>query len=339
MSAPKFEPGLSPIAGNLYQPPWWLPGGHLQTVWRKLGKTSAPWRRRQRVELRDGDFIDIDHAPARHLADPARPVVLLVHGLAGSSSSPYILAMQNLLQQNDYHSIAINLRGCSGEYNRLPIAYHSGCSPDIEQVITELVETDLKDVSLAAIGYSLGANVLLKWASETVFAPRLRALVSVSNPFSLDLCCEQMNRGMPFWYGRYFLQRLRGDLLAKRHFFRCQNNLDHVAQIDALGPLDKLRTLWEFDDAVTAPLHGFDGAEDYYQRCSSRQFIGKVPASTLVIHGMNDPIIPPHALPARAALPAHVTCDLHPSGGHVGFAMSGRKDWLERRILDFIAVN
>lgn len=332
MNSPIIEPGL-------YRPPWWLPGGHLQTVWRKLGKTSVPWRRRQRIELRDGDFIDIDHAPAWHLADPARPVVLLVHGLAGSSSSPYILAMQNLLQQHDYHSIAINLRGCSGEVNRLPIAYHSGCSPDIEQVITSLAETVLKDASLAAIGYSLGANVLLKWASETAFAQQLTALVSVSNPFSLDLCCEQMNRGVSFWYGRYFLQRLRGDLIAKRHFFLRQNHLHHVAQIDALGSLDKLRTLWEFDDAVTAPLHGFAGAEDYYQQCSSRQFISKVPASTLIVHGMNDPIIPLHALPARATLPAHVSCDLHPAGGHVGFAMSGHKDWLERRILDFIAVN
>ncbi|WP_237132668.1 YheT family hydrolase [Pseudohongiella sp. O18] len=326
--------------GDEYQSPWWLPGGHLQTVWRKFGAQPPLSRRRQRIELNDGDFIDVDIAEpqpgtvGRYAGD--LPLVLLLHGLAGCSGSPYILAMQALLQQQGIRSVAMNLRGCSGEFNRLPQAYHSGCSDDVEQVVTTLLDHENNDCRICVIGYSLGANVLIKWASETPLASRLQGMVSVSNPFSLDTCCRRMDSGLASLYGRYFLRRLRRDLIAKYEHFKAQGYHEHTAQIDALGDLSQLTTLREFDDAVTAPLHGFDGAEDYYARCSSRQFLTRIKAPVLLVHGLNDPIIPPQALPDPHELPVGAMWDLHPAGGHVGFAVNRQKDWLERRVLRFI---
>lgn len=311
--------------------PWWLPGGHLQTIWRKLAAAPSLIRQRQRIELADGDFIDVDHLPA---GGSDRPLVFLLHGLAGCSASPYILAMQHSLHTAGYDSVAMNLRGCSGDHNRLAVAYHSGCSDDVEQVIATLMAQQQRP--LVVIGYSLGANVLVKWLTETRFKAQLRAAVSVSNPFALDLCCAQMNSGMPYWYGRYFLRRLRTDLQRKQAAFEQQGRDEEVRRIHELGPLGRLQTLWDFDDAVTAPLHGFAGAEDYYQRCSSRQFIAGTPVPTLIVHSQNDPIIPLHSLPSPQQMPARVSWEILPFGGHVGFAMKGQNDWLERRILRFI---
>lgn len=324
--------GLSPASANPMAP-WWLPGGHLQTIWRKLATVPSLIRQRQRVELADGDFIDVDFLQAD--ADGTdKPLVFLLHGLAGCSASPYILAMQHTLHAAGYDSVAMNLRGCSGEHNRLAIAYHSGCSADVEEVIVALMAQQQR--RLVVIGYSLGANVLVKWLSETRFRAALFAAVSVSNPFSLDVCCAQMKSGMAYWYGRYFLRRLRTDLQRKRDVFRLQGRDDEVRRIEQLGALDGLQTLWDFDDAVTAPLHGFAGAEDYYQRCSSRQFIADTPVPTLIVHSHNDPIIPLHSLPSPEQMPAHVSREILTSGGHVGFAMKGQNSWLEHRILRFI---
>lgn len=162
------------------------------------------------------------------------------------------------------------------------------------------------------------------------------AAVSVSNPFDLLQCCEEMDSGIAYWYGRYFLKRLRSDLLAKQAVFQHHSRDDQLAIISQLGPLHGLRTLREFDDAVTAPLHGFAGARDYYQRCSSRQFLPLISAPVLLVHGRNDPVIPLRALPALAELSPNVECEILDAGGHVGFAADGQPHWLERRILRFI---
>ncbi|MDO8907347.1 MAG: alpha/beta fold hydrolase [Pseudohongiella sp.] len=321
-----------------FRSPWWLPGGHLQTVWRKLVSAPQLHRSRRRIELQDGDFIDLDFAAAhstRSVNDPT-PLVFLLHGLAGCSASPYIVAMQTLLQQNGYDSVAMNLRGCSGDFNRLAVAYHSGCSHDVEEVISALLPELTAARKLAVIGYSLGANVLIKWLSETPHRDRVLAAVSVSNPFELALCCGRMNSGVAYLYGRYFLNRLRMDLKSKQTEFEKRGRDDQLAVIRGLGSLDSIKTLWGFDDAVTAPLHGFNGARDYYDKCSSRQFLPAVTVPSLLIHGRNDPIIPPQAVPCQNELPSHIHCEVLKAGGHVGFAADGQPHWLERRILNFI---
>ncbi|GGG51515.1 hypothetical protein GCM10011403_05880 [Pseudohongiella nitratireducens] len=324
------------------QPPWVLAGGHRQTLWRKFISKPQLRRQRRRVELADGDFLDLDwlkpDTTQNNLPDtPAKDtLVLLVHGLAGSSESPYILNMQQSLAQIGMNSAALNLRSCSGEPNRLAKSYYSGCSDDVEQVVAQLLDGENTVERVIAVGYSLGANVLVKWLAETRFSNQVVCGVSVSNPLRLDVCCASMDKGIPFWYGRYFLQQLCRDLEEKYHLFQEKGDSEGLAQLDALGNWRKARTLWEFDDWVTAPMHGFDSARDYYQRCSSRQFIAGVKVPLLILHAADDPIIPPGVLPAKDEVPANVHIKLSPSGGHVGFIDRRQKDWLEQQLIAFI---
>jgi predicted alpha/beta-fold hydrolase len=244
--------------------------------------------------------------------------------------------MQHELSRQGFESAAMNLRGCSGEFNRLAVAYHSGCSHDFEEVMNNLLAAMPANQKLMVIGYSLGANVLIKWLSETRHKARVLAGVSVSNPFLLALCCGRMNSGIAFWYGRYFLSRLRRDLDAKRQLFEQSGQHQQLQVIQALGSLQSLKTLWDFDDAVTAPLHGFSSARDYYDRCSSRQFLPAVGVPLLIVHGRNDPIIPPAALPSPGEAGAAVHTEVLNEGGHVGFVARGQPHWLERRIVHYL---
>lgn len=320
-----------------FRAPWWMPGGHLQTVWRKLHATPQLIRHRRRIELHDGDFIDVDFESSASATNSSRkPLVFLLHGLAGSSDSPYVMSMQHELSRRGFESAAMNLRGCSSEFNRLAVAYHSGCSHDVEEVMNSLTASMPADQKLLVIGYSLGANVLIKWLSETRHNSRVLAGVSISNPFLLALCCGRMNSGIAAWYGRYFLRRLRRDLDAKRQHFERSGQQEQLQLIKALGSLQSLRTLWDFDDAVTAPLHGFSSARDYYDRCSSRQFLPAAGVPLLIVHSRNDPIIPPEALPQADEAGAGIYAEVLNEGGHVGFVARGQRHWLEHRIMHFI---
>jgi len=317
-----------------FRPPWWLPDGHSQTLWRRLQPNPSLVRQRQRVELDDGDFIDVDFLPAvdRQQAH-RRPLVFILHGLCGCSASPYVLSLQRHLATIGQDSLAMNMRGCSGEPNRLASAYHSGCSDDVEAVLAHwLAAMPLAQRRpLAVVGYSLGGNVLVKWLAETSLP--VQAAVTVSNPFSLAYCCEQMINGrLSRFYGRHFVRLLLRSLAQKRQHFRAQGRHDQLAVLDDLGELGSIRHIRDFDARVTAPLHGFASAEDYYERCSSSRYVARVRAPLLVIHGRNDPIVPASGLPDPASLPAQVQLDLQPAGGHVGFLASGAPDWLERRI-------
>ncbi len=327
-----------------FKAPWWLPDGHSQTLWRKFWPGAAPRllpRQRQRLELGDGDFVDLDWAsPVTSAeADPQLldwlPVVVILHGLCGCSSSPYVLSLQHVLSQHGYRSAALNFRSCSGEPNRLARAYHSGASDDLEEVLC-LLRQQMPGRRFAAAGYSLGANVLLKWLGERPRPEPLTAAIAVSTPFSLALCSGTMKSGLSRLYGQYFLQRLRADMKRKELAFEATGNSRELEKLRALGDLDRLISLWDFDEHVTAPLHGFRDASDYYAQSSSEQFLADIRSPTLIIHGVNDPIIPPQAVPDARSLPEPVTLELLPSGGHVGFIAAGQEHWLDYRILHFI---
>jgi predicted alpha/beta-fold hydrolase len=320
-----------------YRAPWWLPGGHAQTLWRKVAPVPVlrRSRQRQRLELEDGDFIDLDW---HHSSQPdaiTRPLVILLHGLCGCSTSPYIVCLQDHLDRKGHDSVAMNLRGCSGEPNRLAHSYHSGCSDDLEAVVRSLPA----DRSLALVGYSLGANVLVKWLGETALQDRVCAAVSVSNPFSLAHCCEVMISGpVSRFYGRYFLRSLQRDVEQKKRWFRRIGEQRELQRLEALGDLGTLEHIRDFDDRVTAPLSGFADADDYYGQCSSDRFIGRVRVPLLVVHSNNDPIIPAASIPELSRAPDNVMWDLHADGGHVGFAVAGHRYWLEQRIGDFLTL-
>ena len=315
---------------------WWLPEGHSQTLWRKFAGSPAVNHVRERVELSDGDFIDIDWLTAEERAkNSAQPLVFILHGLCGSSSSSYVLSLQTLLIENGFNSVVMNFRGCSGELNRKAQAYHSGVSHDLEEVLRNVIRQH-KPEAVSLVGYSLGANVLLKWLGEHYDYSKVDKAVAVSTPFTLGLCSREMLSGLSRIYGRYFTRRLLSDYLHKRKEFELQDKGPELEELLGLGDVSRVSNIWELDDQITAPLHGFESANDYYKRCSSIKFLPEISASTLLIQSYDDPLVPPVALPEAGMVSESTVMELSPKGGHVGFVSAQNSNWLEHRILKFL---
>jgi len=292
-----------------FVPAWWLRGPHPQTLGaRFLRPKQGPSARRERWDTPDGDFLDLDFFEAEGLRDDV--LVILLHGLEGSAKSGYILETARRLAGRGIASVALNFRSCSGELNRGLRLYHSGETSDLAWVI-ERLHTERPHRRLAASGVSLGGNVLLKYLGERGSASDLVAAAAWSLPFDLAAGARFMEHG----FARFYVNRLLRSLKTKFH-----------ARQDELGPrIDLERTLqattfWEFDDAATAPLHGFDGADDYYSQCSCGQFIPKIDTPTLVIQSHDDPFVPAAAVPEDALNDNPLITNLITDhGGHVGF--------------------
>ena len=313
---------------------WWLPGGHLQSLRRKFGPGVKVDQQGQRLRLDDGDFIDLAWVRPKGEISPGEPIVLIFHGLCGCSESLYVQALQNHLLTRGTTSVVMNFRGCSGEPNHKARSYHSGVTADAGEVFRKLRE-QFPDNPFHCAGYSLGGNVLLKWLAETGGPSGLERAVSISVPFDLAQCSAALGRGLTRLYGRYFLGRLQQDLAAKKSKFGQNGNRAELALLEELGPLQGIASLWEFDDRVTAPLHGFADAADYYARCSSLPLLREIRTPTLLIQSADDPLVPAASLPDPARLPDNVRLELTGSGGHVGF-FSARGSLLERAIADFL---
>lgn len=266
--------------------------------------------RRERWELPDGDFLDVDVG-----ADPGprAPLVLVLHGLEGSSRRRYVVSACAQLSSRGLRPVAMNFRGCGGEMNRLPRLYHSGETQDPAWVLGEM-RRRWPDRAVGALGFSLGGNVLLKLMGEADDggAALLDGAVAISVPMDLAAGGRLLERTfMGRAYTRYFLRSLKRKVRAKEPLLR--------PRVD-VGATLRARTLREFDEAATSPLHGFRDADDYYARCSSASFLSGVAVPTLVVHALDDPFLPPQALP-RPALAANpwIHPVLLPHGGHVGF--------------------
>lgn len=325
---------LSKLDISEFRPAWWLPNGHSQTLWRKVAGTSSVSHRRQRVELSDRDFIDLDWCEEVDVEN-SEDIVLVVHGLCGCSESSYVQALQSLLATHAVASVAMNLRGCSGEVNRKARTYHSGVSDDLGEIIA-ILHDQHKTKNLIVVAYSLGANVLLKWLGEAGNQSMVEKAIAVSTPFILQLCSQSLQSGFSRLYGRYFTRRLVSDLQNKiKHFERVRDE-EQLQTLLALGNSDRISNVWEFDERVTAPLHGFSGAEDYYGQCSSIGFLSSIETRTLLIQSSDDPMIPPAALPTAAQLSPAIEYELLDKGGHVGFVNAQTNPWLEHRILRFV---
>ena len=325
--------------GKKFKSAWWLPEGHTQTLWRKLTAKDTVLHRRERLELADGDFIDIDWCEGFSVngqqPEASSGIVVVIHGLGGCSSSPYIIALQNCLAGKGKRSVAMNFRGCSGEPNNLARAYHSGVSEDLNEVFIKL-RTAFPDEEFMFVGYSLGANVLLKWLGEREHDHQITKAVAVPTPFRLDECSKAMLRGTSRFYGSYFVNFLRNEFNSKMDDFTKRGLGKQSKILASLGDLDRINSLWEFDDLVTAPLHGFENADDYYDKSSSAQFLGQINTDTLLIQSKNDPLIPASALPSAQSLSPCVKMELSGKGGHVGFISGNKDNWLERRIVDHL---
>lgn len=318
-----------------YRAPWWLRGPHAQTIaGRFLRRTRPVALRRERVPTPDGDFIDLDFAGT--LEDStAAPVVLVLHGLEGGSSSSYIRNTLAELRSRGMVGVAMNFRSCGGEINRTARFYHAGETADMGLVL-ELLRARAPRSPLGAIGFSLGGNVLLKYLGENDRrAERLPgAAVAISVPFDLAAGARKLEQGMGRVYSRHFLRRLRHKAEAKA---------EHLADSCQLDQVRAARTLREFDDAATAPLHGFRDATHYYSDSSAASYLHRIGVPTLILHSLDDPFLPEQSVPLDALRgnPALVE-GIVPTGGHVGFVAGppwAPEFWAEREAARFLAAH
>ena len=321
-----------------FNPAWWLPGPQLQTVGARLLRPRRGVQyERERLELADGDFVDLDWVVDADGRSPDRdaPLVMVLHGLEGSSSSDYVRSTHRVLAQRGLASLALNFRSCSGEPNRLPRFYHSGDTGDAAAVL-KLLRERYPARRIGAVGFSLGGNVLLKLLGECGGGGREGlapdAAVAISVPFDLSAGITTLERGLGPLYQRYFLRKLRRKLRLKAETLR-----GHV-DVDALLAA---RTLRRFDGLGTAVLHGFRDAADYYRRASSKPFLDAIRVPTLLIHAADDPFLPSSAIPcAEVQANPHLDAIFPEHGGHVGF-VSGPPwapvFWAEQTAAAFLA--
>ena len=298
-----------------FRSPWWLPGGHPQTIWPALAAgprlDDSPLYARERWRAPDGDFIDVDHVPAAAGA----AWLVLFHGLESGSMSRYAVAFAQAARSRGWNFVVPHFRGCSGELNLAPRSYHSGDFDEIGWMLGRIRQ--IAGAPVLAVGVSLGGNVLLRWAEEAgnTAAATVRALAAVSAPLDLVAAGAAIDTGLNrIIYARMFLATMKPRALAKWQQY--PGLFDRERLIAA-------RTLHDFDECFTAPLHGFADADDYKRRASSKPHLAAIRVPALLLNARNDPLVPGSSLPRPAEVGAHVTLWQPHDGGHVGF-VSGR---------------
>jgi predicted alpha/beta-fold hydrolase len=320
-----------------FSPAAWLPGPHAQTIGaRVLRSSSGVTLRRERIELPDGDFVDLDWTTAVRDVPVGEhgPLVLVLHGLEGSARSTYMLQSYRALARQGLAPVGLNFRSCSGEPNRLPRLYHSGDTGDIAFVLDHLRDR-WPERAMGAVGFSLGGNALLKYLGEhgqAGAAASVDAAGAISVPYDLAAGERVLSRGPSRIYLAYLMRKLRRKVKVKTDILR-----DHIDVDTVLAA----RTFREFDEWGTAPLHGFAGADDYYRRSSSAAFLTDIRTPTMLVHALDDPFLPASAVPRDAAAgnPALHTSFV-PVGGHVGFVQGSPLApdfWAESAVARFLA--
>ncbi len=314
-----------------YAAPGWLRGGHAQTIWPYLLPRPAVHFRRERVDAPDGDFWDFDWVDAPPRARTDTPLVVLFHGLEGGSDSHYARMLMATIKARGWRGVIPHFRGCSGELNRLPRAYHSGDHEELDAILTSVRDRVPSEAVVYAVGISVGGSVLLNWLGRAGSGAlrSVTAAAAVSTPLDLASAGVAIGKGLNRIYTQNFLSTLKPKSLAMAKRFP-----------GLLDPsrIRRARTMHEFDDAVTAMLHGFAGASDYWHRASSKPWLAGVAVPTLVLNARNDPFVPWQSLPGVRDVSRDVLLLQPDEGGHVGF-LSGRfpgnLEWLPRRLLDF----
>jgi len=309
-----------------YRAPFWLPGGHAQTLWPLLIKPRPIPLRRERWTTPDGDFIDVDH-----LDGPAdSPLLVLFHGLEGSSRSHYAISTARACRAAGWRLVLPHFRGCSGELNQRPRAYHSGDAAEIDWILRRLHAAH-GERRLHAAGVSLGGNALLKWAGErgASAAELVTGVASMCAPLDLAGCGHHLATGFNRFYTQHFLKTLKA--ISARRLARFPGLFDEARMRSAAN-------LYQFDDAVTGPVHGFAGADDYWQRASARPWLKSITIPALVVNPTNDPFLPACYLPKPGDVGSRVRLEQPGQGGHVGFVSGpfpGNLDWLPQRLLHY----
>ncbi|MCW8857747.1 MAG: hydrolase [Kangiella sp.] len=321
-----------------FNPPWWLSNRHLQTFWAPLSpKIPLPKLHRQRVELEDGDFIDIDWLNPNRNA----PTVVLLHGLEGGIDSPYLRRMLFKIHQRRWRGVLVYWRGCSGEMNRLDKTYHSGRSEDLHQVLQH-VEAEInakkgdepRSEKIFVAGYSLGANVLLKWLGEQGDKANITAGCAVSTPFNLSICADSIDHGFSKIYKHYLLTALKRKIVTKFEPPELLKKLNLT-----LKDLMLIGSFREFDDRVSSRLNEFEDAEDYYRQASSINYLKTITKPALILHAQDDPFMSPDIIPTDDQLSDSLELRVSSHGGHVGFvneaSIGSASFFLEKTILNY----
>lgn len=316
------------IKGSDFKPAWWLPGAHAQTIWPGIIKRKysikLEW---ERLELPDQDFMDLVWTPVTD-----GPIVIVLHGLEGSINSHYAKGIMSAIYNNGWTAVLMHFRGCSGTHNRLARGYHSGETGDLRYVIN-LLKTRYPKRQLAATGYSLGGNVLLKYLGEYGNDSGLVAATAISVPFELSKAADRLMQGCSRIYQHYLLRHIQ-----KRIMEKFSNRQDAPFRIT---DIPKWNNFHLFDNFVTAPLHGFANSAEYYALSSSKPWLKSINTPTLIIHAENDPFLTRDAIPIGSELSENTTLELSRHGGHAGF-VSGNLPWhphywLEERIPNFLS--
>jgi len=319
------------ILTSQFKPAFGLGNPHIQTLLPGfMQRKNNITYQYQTLELDDGDFLDLvwTEAPSN------KPIVIIFHGLEGSIDSPYIKGMMTALKKQGWIGLLMHFRGCSGRVNRLPRSYHSGETGDAKILLHWLKENH-PSTPLASIGFSLGGNMLLKLQGEFGNTSPFKATVSICAPLMLENCARRLNKGFSKIYQNHLIKIMKQKLLSKASTF----DLKKLINIDKQA-INKLNNFWQFDNQITAPLHGFKGAEDYYSKCSARQYLKSIQSPTLIIQALDDPFMTPDIIPDEAELSEHVQLELSKHGGHIGFLTDYffKPDfWLEKRIPEFLS--
>lgn len=303
--------------GFSYAAPWWLPGGNAQTLWAALASRRhfgpSPTWTRQRWNTPDDDFIDVDQA--RHATASKAPLLVLFHGLEGSSASQYAVAFADFAAANGLAFAVPHFRGCSGELNRAPRAYHSGDFEEIDWILRRFA-LEHPGRALIAAGVSLGGNALMRWAAEMgeSASQRVRAVAAICSPLDLAAGGHAIGQGFNrLVYTRMFLASMVPKALKKLE--------QHPGLFDREALL-AARNLYEFDNLFTAPLHGFRDTPDYWSRASAKPVLHQIRVPALALNALNDPFVPASSLPTPQQVGRHVTLWQPGQGGHVGFPVS-----------------
>lgn len=312
------------ITNNTFDAPRFLFNGHLQTIIPALFRKPIhlPYQR-ERIYTPDDDFLDLDW-----LRQGAGKLVIISHGLEGNSLRPYMLGMAKGFYTHNYDVLSWNYRGCSGEINRRPIFYHSGATYDLDTVVGHAARA-YDEVNL--VGFSLGGNITLKYLGEQgKLHPRIKKSVAISVPLHLESSCIKLSSGENIIYSRRFLGTLKEKVAQKALQF------PHAINTRLLK---KVKTLYDFDNCYTGPLHGFENAGDYYEKCSSINFLKHIKTPTLILNAQNDPLLSTKCFPESIGKQlSHVYMEFPKYGGHVGFSPRSRKEsyWSEKRAFEFI---
>lgn len=314
---------LTMIKKSSFRPPWYLKNPHLQTITANIIHPTFPKVSYETVELPDGDTLELARGTAT-----GPDTVLVLHGLEGSLQSAYAQRLINHLNKSNIPVTFMFFRGCNGKPNKKVHSYHSGETGDLRTVINYLKQTGSRRIAL--VGYSLGGNVTLKYMGEAETDEAIICATAVSVPLLLDVCAVRMDQGFSKIYQQNLLKRLVKKIDQKRSLLN-QAGIRENPQ--------NMKTFVDFDNTFTAPSHGFDSAQHYYQSSSSRQFLKGIKKPTLIIHSSDDPFMTPKVIPEADELSESIELELSQHGGHVGF-IGGKwykpEYWLEPRIHHFL---